>query len=246
MSLPDMIKALRPHLRHTTQMRFEMLDSGEARPGCSRLGGTPDLGPIGDCPVCGNPMSFICQFNGSDFPPIEFPVGFFDFHYCFTCMPGSGTGGADTLAVFRTRAQPPEASQFGNTLFIRSAESGAGLPVRDAADVLMLQDSAIPYDEHMTADDPAYMHLWSLYQEAVDELDAWPFEGSFLGGYPHWVQGDETPICPDTGERMRLLAQFDTQDAQVFEGLDMDWGEVGGLYLFAGASGRLGFVVQSY
>jgi hypothetical protein len=31
-----------------------------------------------------------------------------------------------------------------------------------------------------------------------------------LGGEPMWVQGDETPVCPDCGNRMTFYGQLDS------------------------------------
>lgn len=115
------------------------------------------------------------------------------------------------------------------------------MPVRDGANTLMVSDPGIPFDDDMTLDDPSYMQMWTLYEQALDKLEAWPVGGSFVGGYPVWIQGDDTPVSPASGNRMRLLAQIDTK---LMDDTGLAWGDAGAMYLFIDSPRTFGFVVQ--
>src|SRR4051812_13527114 len=62
-----------------------------------------------------------------------------------------------------------------------------------------------------------------------------------LGGKPDWIQGDDTPDCPECGEPMYLVAQIDSIEADRDGNPLMDpppkhadfvFGDAGMLYLF--------------
>jgi hypothetical protein len=52
-------------------------------------------------------------------------------------------------------------------------------------------------------------------------------EISQLGGYPVWVQGDHTPLCPICGRRSLFVAAIGSHDTDVI------WGDSGYWYFFA-------------
>jgi hypothetical protein len=60
----------------------------------------------------------------------------------------------------------------------------------------------------------------------VEKQSDEPKEGSKLGGFPAWVQDDETPACATCGERMRFLLQLDADD------IGANFGDVGVGYTF--------------
>lgn len=103
----------------------------------------------------------------------------------------------------------------------------------DNADALLVSCPDIQYSEELTADDPLYMEIWELYSDALDLLDAWPSESSHIGGWPVWVQGEDTP------SNMKLLLQLNDFDNAPFM-----WGDAGSLYLFYSDSGEFEIVVQ--
>jgi hypothetical protein len=57
--------------------------------------------------------------------------------------------------------------------------------------------------------------------------------GDKIGGYPSWIQGDDTPRC-GCRRRMRFACQF------VGHGDDIDFGDSGLAYVFVCAAGRCG------
>ena len=67
---------------------------------------------------------------------------------------------------------------------------------------------------------------WEVYREAVARIVGEQDIASCVGGYSHWIQGDNTP------EGAVLLAQIDSEhEAGIM------WGDVGCVYLFL-ATGR--------
>jgi uncharacterized protein YwqG len=70
----------------------------------------------------------------------------------------------------------------------------------------------------LNADQP-----WTAYQQAVqDIIGEQPEITSCVGGYPRWIQGEETP------KKMSFLAQIDSEE----EKAGIMWGDVGSVYLF--------------
>lgn len=52
-----------------------------------------------------------------------------------------------------------------------------------------------------------------------------------IGGFPSWVQADETPVVPGTSRKMRLLIQLDS-NLPTIDGGEMLWGSGGTFYVF--------------
>jgi hypothetical protein len=76
---------------------------------------------------------------------------------------------------------------------------------------------------------------WQAYQEAVNRLVGDQEITSCIGGYPRWIQGEETPNGAD------LLAQIDSENEA-----GIMWGDVGSVYLFRspGPDGQASLVLQ--
>ncbi len=52
--------------------------------------------------------------------------------------------------------------------------------------------------------------------------DKWEYLSQF-GGYPVWIQGDETPCCPLCGERAEFVAAIGSGDASLSTGPASGW-----------------------
>ena len=52
-----------------------------------------------------------------------------------------------------------------------------------------------------------------------------------IGGFPSWVQADETPVVPGTSRKMKLLIQLDS-NLPTIDGGEMLWGSGGTFYVF--------------
>ncbi|PHQ28678.1 DUF1963 domain-containing protein [Leeuwenhoekiella nanhaiensis] len=67
---------------------------------------------------------------------------------------------------------------------------------------------------------------WNAYEDAVSNLIGEQDYQSQLGGYPRWVQGDETPLNAE-GKPLKLLFQIDSE-----ENANLMWGDMGSIYVF--------------
>ncbi len=67
---------------------------------------------------------------------------------------------------------------------------------------------------------------WESYEQVAAKLIGEKDYQSQLGGYPQWVQGDDTPKDKD-GNPMKLLFQIETD-----EEIDLMWGPDGTVYVF--------------
>ncbi|MBB6500260.1 DUF1963 domain-containing protein [Pedobacter cryoconitis] len=81
---------------------------------------------------------------------------------------------------------------------------------------------------------------WGNYQKAVEKLIGEQEYRSQLGGYPMWVQGEDTPV--KEGVPMKLLFQIDSED-----NAGIMWGDVGLIYVFYNeASNLVEFTLQCH
>jgi uncharacterized protein YwqG len=82
---------------------------------------------------------------------------------------------------------------------------------------------------------------WDSYDQVVEKLIGEQDYLSQLGGYPNWVQGEETPTDGD-GNPMKLLFQIDSED-----NAGLMWGDVGLIYVFYDeSSGKIEFTLQCH
>lgn len=69
---------------------------------------------------------------------------------------------------------------------------------------------------------------WEAYQQVVEKLlevrEEKDIYFSRIGGYPIWIQGDETPVN-QKGQPMKLLFQLDSEG-------EFMWGDCGSVYVF--------------
>ncbi|MCT4615304.1 MAG: YwqG family protein [Marinifilaceae bacterium] len=80
---------------------------------------------------------------------------------------------------------------------------------------------------------------WEEYDNMVTKLIGEQDFKSQIGGYPQWVQGEETPKM-DNGSNMKFLFQIDSEsDANIM------WGDVGLIYVFYDEqSQKIEFIMQ--
>ena len=82
---------------------------------------------------------------------------------------------------------------------------------------------------------------WDSYDQVVEKLIGEQDYLSQLGGYPKWVQGEETPN-DSNGNPMKLLFQIDSED-----NAGLMWGDVGLIYVFYDESSeKIEFTLQCH
>lgn len=202
-----------------------------------------------NCDHCGQPLTFMWQINFREFSRSRMieEQGLFQFFYCWKCFPlpmrddllqDAKTKWEEMPGLLATSIQQHEGicyrwyPDFDNELAkgilqvkCPNAEAIYSPPMccRPKA-ILSLPDmladnNPIPEESAklMKADSDAYK--FTQDQES-DEI-------SQLGGYPEWIQDDDTPACPVCGRPSVLVGALGSGDT------DVTWGDSGYWYIFA-------------
>lgn len=224
---------LRSLAKVATKLNPEKVSEGEAYALTeSRFGGEP-YAEIGEswpnCPTCKTPLTFICQIDTtSGFHPKPKGIDLFTFFYCWECGPWGMNDDVKGTWVVRTYLdpkdtdaepiQPDEPEPYPPDACLLLPEKVLSFPDYDELD-FHYEAVAERFSDN---EDP-----WDVYEAAVKSLGGQTDFCTLVGGYPHWIQGDDTPLCDHCQNRMSLLTQIDSEpDAEVM------WGDSGCLYIF--------------
>jgi uncharacterized protein YwqG len=202
------------------------------------LGTTPYV-PVSEgwphCDKCGRPLEFVCQFNFAEFAGSGMFVesGLFQLFYCWECFPISDDEIAEGAAL-RCRWYP----RFNR----REAEDAEHAKYPAGDDTLLCSPTPmhvrptpfLSFPDLFNSDHPlAQIELDLGVDAGEDEFDVQrsllPTDDyiSQLGGYPVWIQADETPVCPICGKQAAFVAAIGSDDTQLL------WGDSGYWYFFA-------------
>lgn len=190
------------------------------------------------CPTCKKPLSFICQLDiRQTNHPARFEIPFFSFYYCWDCSPWGLYDEAEGQWVVRQYRDPSEKNAVV-THFPSNLDYGT------ECQVLFQETLSLPDWEGVNRWCPEAAELscqfnddapWEAYRQAVERLVGEQEINSKTGGYPKWIQGEDTP------EDSILLAQIDSEDEA-----GIMWGDVGSVYLFLSQNpeAKIKFVLQ--
>lgn len=208
---------------------------GGAR-GRSKFGGEPELRdgeawPV--CTTCRAPMSFLLQLEFSTLPKPVAGAGLLQLFYCSTddggCetwAPFSGTSVARLVDGALVRRAPPAGidsqperviagwdavEDFPNSQEHEALGARRSLHLRLRANTVHIVCDALGFDE-------AGLDL----EECSAEVIASASVGDKLFGWPHWVQGEEYPLCPRCHAKMKLVFQVDSE-----AGVSLMFGDAG-------------------
>lgn len=207
----------------------------------SHFGGQPYFETGESWPVNkkGTPLQFVCQvFNaeGLHLPEqVKLVQLFYDFNSKAYATEDDGWlvkiyGGLDLDRM--TRVTKPKS--LGPTRYCElDFEEVPSLPDWEGIDIH--NPEAAELSAQLDQDDH-----WAPYEKASEKLVGRQPYRTQLGGYPKWVQGEETPIIGDG--IMDLLLQVDCEEnAGVF------WGNIGMVYIFYDiATKKTEFIFQSH
>ncbi|MFB7909914.1 DUF1963 domain-containing protein [Kitasatospora sp. NPDC056076] len=181
-----------------------MIDNGPTAPDAlvTRTGGLP-LAPPGTawpvCATCGGPMQFLAQVLLND---IDDGTG-------ITTAPDTDRG---VLALFACQNDPGMCEDWdpaagGNRALLLPSANLQPLPLHEGADdaVLMLGAVRAVATEH--DDNPDYNEAREAWAARTGHPDSSVL--GQLGGTPAWIQGDETPACPQCARPMPLTVQLE-------------------------------------
>lgn len=152
------------------------------------LGGRPSA-PAGeltwpDCRTCASPMTYLGRLHDED---------------------------ADHMyLLFACEADPGLCAEWepfsgGNAVVVVGAEQLDHAPVPEADRPLVSEDRwELDEVEREEASYDEARHAWAEEEESAPTNVA-----GLWGGDPDWIQGEETPDCPDCGEPMRFVAMLE-------------------------------------
>lgn len=208
--------------------RNEFLENQGAE---TRFAGSPyaekgDEAPV--CQGCGKPLTFIFQYRDSYNKDMEGKGELHSVYYCFDCTPiGRAEEEKGQWAVITHKE--PEASKF-----VEQKENVSKIfkPTSCClSNAFLLPDyetiennfpEIAELCEEIDGDDPL-----SAYEDAGNEIDCLMEPSTTLGGYPIWIQGEGSQVCPKCGGEVELAVQIDSEEA-----VDLMFGDAGCLYVF--------------
>lgn len=207
----------------------------------SHFGGQPYFEKGESWPVDkkGNPLQFVCQiFNeeGLHFPDeVKLVQLFYDFNSKAYSTEDDGWfvkiyGGLDLDRVVKVdRPKKLIGTKYCELKFeeVKSLPDWEGIDIHDS--------EAAALSAQLDQSDG-----WAPYEKTSEKLIGKTPYRTQIGGYPKWVQGEETPILGDN--LMDLLLQVDCEEnAGVF------WGNLGMVYIFYDlATKKIEFIFQSH
>jgi len=233
--MDEAVRLLGPLAKVATKLTPRKVRKGEVIPlMASHIGGEP-YAEIGEawpgCPTCKTDLTFICQIDtASGFHEKPKGIDLFTFFYCWECGPwglGDEIPGtwvvrtySDPRDVFAKPIRPGGPEPYPPNVCLMVADRVNSFPDWDELESYSreAEESFSKIDE----DDP-----WDAYEAAVESLGGETEFCTLVGGYAHWVQSANTPVCDHCQSRMNLLAQI---DSEIEAGLM--WGDSGCLYLF--------------
>ncbi len=231
----EITKLLKPLAKTSTKLNLKKVDNFEDLPLIgTHFGGQPyaeagDEYPV--CPTCSNSLTFIYQIDTRQgFHEKPKHIEFFTFFYCVKCFPWGFENDPKGQWIVRTYNQPDEIKfvkiqPYTKTLYevqpcIVNAEKITIFPDYEELDNLSIEISNAVKEINIE-------DFWDEYDEAVEELGGFTSSASTIGGYPFWVQNADVFNCDICENRMKLLAQIDSE-----EEANLNWGDSGLIYLF--------------
>ncbi len=189
------------------------------------------------CTGCGKPLSFVFQFR-----PMADKKNAGLLHcvfYCFNCMPIGRPEEEKGQWLIKTY-NAPTVEKFVDGIGVCkkltpcscSLEKVANLPDYESLENHFPEVAALC--EEIDADDPV-----SVYEEAGQEIGCEMEPFTSIGGYPIWIQGEGSQVCPVCGKPAELVAQIDSES-----GAGLMWGDAGCLYVFRCPEHAEGFAIE--
>lgn len=226
---------VKPTIKPAFVLEPQVIPAGTVTPiTISHFGGRPyaELGenwPI--CPDCELPLTFICQVNLNEVAPNLFPgIGLFTFFFCWDCFPNGDEGETEDLWVVKFYPHPESSRAMRLKATPRNQEpvkpcsfiSKSVLTAPDWEGMFVWCPEAVDEANKINSDEP-----WVAYDQALEELGCFNEIATQVGGYPHWLQAEDTPRCPQSDAPLVLMAQIDSERKA-----GVTWGDGGSAYLF--------------
>ncbi len=173
----------------------------------------------------GRHMDFIFQIFNNEELPLPQNIKLLQFYYDWEESPSDTGDDGWFVKIYETL----------NTDKIISIDKPAELGTTEYCEVAFTPINSLPDWEGISLCDSNISKLsrilnterpWENYDKVIEKLSGELHGLSQLGGYPKWVQGEETPQN-EKGENMKLLFQIDSE-----EDAELMWGDCGLVYVF--------------
>lgn len=179
------------------------------------------------CPQCNNKLSFVFQFREKYDKNFKPSGSLFSVFYCFDCMPiGRHNEEIGQWAVVEHKNPNPDkfVDGFGvnSKLIPCSCTLNRVFVLPDYETIETNYPEIAELCEELDSDDPI-----SVYEDYGLEIGCDMEPSTTLGGFPIWIQGEGSQVCPEAGCTPQFIAQIDSEEMA-----DLMWGDAGCLYLF--------------
>jgi len=194
-----------------------------------------DTAPI--CPDCKKPLSFICQFKVVDKNSLS--EALLCVFYCFQCMPigrPEEEKGQWAVRVYHDAAAAKFVPGIGEDKSLTPCTCSVS-KVFNLPDYETLENNfpeVAVLCEEIDGEDPV-----SAYEEVGLEIGCEMEPFTSIGGYPIWIQGEGTQVCPICKKDAEFVAQIDSES-----GAGLMWGDAGCLYIFRCPEHKDGYAIE--
>lgn len=209
-----------------TKNGFDKSQAADTRFGGPAYAEAGDKAPV--CESCGKPMTFIFQFRDSYDKDMKPCGALHSVYYCFDCTPIGRPEEEKGQWVVVTH-ENPDSSKFVE--FKENVSKTLKPTACSLSKVFVLPDyetaeSNFPniaeLCEEIDCEDPM-----SAYEDAGNEIGCLMEPSTTIGGYPVWIQGEGSQVCPECEGEVELACQIDSEDA-----VNLMFGDAGCLYVF--------------
>ena len=219
----EIIKKLTPLIKSKTQMELIKAGNKEGSQFISHFGGIPYFEEGEAWPVnkdSGKPLSFIMQLINTGEIHLPEEIGVLQFFYDWEEFPWETEQEGWLIKMYpkldksKAVVVEPDTAVFSPDFCTINFVDKQSLP--DWEGLYAIDESILDLCEKINPDDS-----WDVLENAKTNLIGEQDYASFLGGYPVWVQYDETP------ENYKLLLEIESEDDA-----NIMWGDAGSVYFF--------------
>lgn len=242
-SFEDLEQLVKPLIRQATKLEVGApMRPKENSQMLSHVGGQPyfEKGETWPRAKSGKHLSFIFQvFNNGK---INLPdnIKLVQFFYDWDEFPWETESDGWLVKIYESlnpnlKTNPEKPAELGRSKYCEiTFQPVQSLP--DWEGICIYSDEASKLSGKLNEENP-----WDAYQKVAEKLVGEQGYRSQFGGYPKWVQGEDTPLNAN-GEPMKLLFQIDSEN-----NADIMWGDVGLIYVFYDeTTRRIEFTLQCH
>ncbi len=221
-----------------TNAGFDKSQAIDTRFGGSAYSEKGDKVPV--CEGCGKPLTFIFQYRDKYDKDLNPSGDLHSVYYCFDCTPiGRPEEEKGQWAVISHKN--PDVSKFveqkeniSTILNPTSCSLSRVFVLPDYETVENNYSEIAELCEEIDPEDPM-----SAYEEAGNAVGCLMEPSTTIGGYPIWIQGEGSQVCPNCKGEVKLAVQIDSEEAA-----NLMFGDAGCLYVFKCPKHKDGYVVE--